>query len=178
LKISTILSRVILCCAALTASVASAVPLTWTLQGVAFTDGATASGSFVIDSDTGDMLSWDITTTAGPNLTGFIYDTTSSELFQRDVWGSPNAYLLTRISPFANPYLNITFDSALTAPGTVNFSYDIGLSGSWECNNCTFIRYITAGSVTTGPTDVPEPAPVALLGIALAALALRRRAKK
>jgi len=173
-----ILSRIILCCAALSASVATAVPLTWTLQGVAFADGATASGSFVIDSDSGDMLWWDITTTAGPNLSGFTYDTTSSGMFGRDIWGPSNAYLLTRNVPFANPYLNLTFASALTSAGTVNFSYDIGLGGSWECNNCTFIRYITAGSVTTDTNDVPEPGPVALFGIALAALALRRRLKK
>lgn len=162
----------------MTASVASAVPLTWTLQGVIFDDGATASGSFVIDSTNGDMLNWNVTTTAGTNLPGFTYDNVSSSMFGRDVWGTPNAYLLTRNTPFANPYLNMTFASALTTAGTVNFTYDTDLGGSWECNNCTFIRYVTAGSVTTVDTDIPEPAPLALFGAALAGLALRRRMLK
>lgn len=177
LKISTILSRIVFCCVALTASVATAVPLTWTLQGVTFDDGGTASGSFIIDSANGDLLSWNITTTAGSSLPGFTFDTTNSSLFGQDVFGVPNAYTITRDTPFAEPYWHMTFDSALTAMGTVNFSYANDLSGSWECNNCTPIRYMTAGSVTTGTNDVPEPAPLALFSIALAGLALRRLKK-
>ena len=172
MKISAILSRVILSIAVLTASSASAIPLTWTLQGVTFDDGATASGSFVIESASGDMLSWDITTSPGL-LAGFHYDLSSSSLFARDFFGFPNSYTIVRDNPFAEPYLNMTFVNALTAPGTVNFSTAPDNSGSWECINCDLIRYVTAGAVTTNP--VPEPAPVALFGIALAALVARRK---
>lgn len=172
LNTSTILSRAILSIAVLTASAAGATPLTWTLQGVTYEDGATASGAFVIESTTGDILSWDITTTPGL-LEGFHYDLSSSSLFARDFFGAPNSYTIVRDTPFAEPYINLTFASALTAPGTVNFVTSQNLNGSWECINCDLIRYVTAGGVTTNP--VPEPAPVALLGIALAALLARRK---
>jgi len=169
LKISAILARVILSTAVLTASIAGATPLTWTLQGVTYEDGATASGSFIIESTTGDILSWDITTTPGL-LDGFHYDLANSSLFARDFFGFPNSYIIARDAPFAEPYINMTFVSALTAPGTVDFTTSQDFAGSWECINCDLIRYVTAGSVTTNPVSVPEPAPVALFGIALIAL--------
>lgn len=167
MKISAILARIILGTAVLTASVAGATPLTWTLQGVTYEDGATASGSFIIESTSGDILSWDITTTPGL-LDGFHYDVGNSSLFARDFFGFPNSYIIARDNPFAEPYINMTFASALTAPGTVDFTTSQDFAGSWECINCDLIRYVTAGSVTTNP--VPEPAPAALFGIALAAL--------
>src|SRR6478672_6428055 len=113
MKASTLLARLFLCCAALCTSLASAVPLTWTLQGVNFQDGASASGSFMIESTTGDLLSWNITTTPGM-LAGFNFNAGNSTVYGRDIWGAPNAYTITRTSPFANPYLQMTFASALT----------------------------------------------------------------
>ena len=41
---------------------AFANPITWTLSGVTFADGSTASGSFVFDADTNTYSSIDITT--------------------------------------------------------------------------------------------------------------------
>jgi len=168
LKISAILSRIILSVAVFTASVASASPLTWTLNGVTFDDGSTATGTFVAETTTGDLLSWNITTTPGV-LSGFVYDTTTSSLYARDLFAA-NSYLFTNDLPFADPYLNIAFARALSSAGTVNFTLD----ASYECDNCNTVRFITSGSVTA----VPEPAPVALFGIALGALFLRRKARK
>lgn len=167
MKISAILSI-----ALLTSPLAVATPLTWTLQGVAFEDGATASGSLVVESTSGDLLSWDITTTPGL-LAGFHYDPSTSSLFARDFFGNPNTYTIVNNAPFAVPYINLAFDTALTSAGTASLITSQNLSGSWECYNCDLIRYVTAGSATTNP--VPEPAPAALFGVALAALLARRK---
>ena len=48
-------------------SVASADGITWTLSGVTFDDGGTASGSFVYDAVTNTVSSINIVTTAGPH---------------------------------------------------------------------------------------------------------------
>ena len=121
------------------------------------------------------MLAWDIVTTDGSVRTGFAYDPSNSNLVS-DRFG-PNSYSIVRKNPFAQPYVNFGFDSALTAAGTVNFRYSFNENGSWECGNCDAIRYITAGSVTSAANAVPEPSSVALFGIALAGFALRRRSK-
>lgn len=178
MKFATMLSRLLIIAAAMSASVANASPLTWTLQGAIFTDGASASGTLVTDSITGDLLGFNVTTSAG-DLPGFVFDSTSSTLYGRNVWGSnPNSYVVTRNSPFATPYFNFSFVSALTAPGTVAFAVEVGgLGGSWECNNCNNRRDLVSGSVTTA-AEVPEPAPLALMGLAFGAALLARRRQK
>ena len=60
---------------ALAISVALSAPvqasiIDWTLEGVTFDDGGTASGTFSTNSSTGDIVSYDITTTAGSNSSG------------------------------------------------------------------------------------------------------------
>lgn len=52
---------------------ASAVPLLWTLNGVNFNDGGTASGTFVYDADTTTYSAINITTTTGGVRTGATY---------------------------------------------------------------------------------------------------------
>jgi hypothetical protein len=51
----------------------SAAPVTWTLQGVTFNDGGTASGSFVYDAQTNTYSAINITTTTGTTRTGASY---------------------------------------------------------------------------------------------------------
>jgi hypothetical protein len=50
-----------------------AVPVTWTLHDVVFSDGAVATGTFVYDADTNTYSSVNITTTTGLVRTGATY---------------------------------------------------------------------------------------------------------
>jgi hypothetical protein len=52
---------------------ASAGPILWTLEGVTFAGGGTASGSFDFDADTGLYSNVDIVTTTGGGVTGATY---------------------------------------------------------------------------------------------------------
>lgn len=57
-------------------AVANAVPVSWTLDGVVFADGSTASGSFTFDADTSTYSSVNIVTTPGTVITsGNTFDT-------------------------------------------------------------------------------------------------------
>src|SRR5689334_13211018 len=55
------------------ASRAQAMPILWSLSDVTFSDGGTASGSFVFDVDTGIITDLDVTTTGGSVLPGHHY---------------------------------------------------------------------------------------------------------
>ncbi len=54
-------------------SVASADGITWSLSGVTFDDGGTASGSFVYDAVTNTVSAVNIVTTAGTTFGGTTY---------------------------------------------------------------------------------------------------------
>ncbi|HEY0065230.1 MAG TPA: PEP-CTERM sorting domain-containing protein [Telluria sp.] len=175
MKFSAIVTRVFLSLALLTASVAHATPLIWNFQGVTFDDDATASGYLEVESTTGDLLSWNVTTSAGI-LPGFTYDAGSSSLYGQGIFATDN-YVLAGAGVNADRYISLSFVSALTAPGTVGLIInDQDLTGSFECNDCFLGRFVSAGSVST--SQVPEPAPLALFGIALIALAARRKLQK
>jgi hypothetical protein len=167
----------VLCASALFAVGANATPITWTIQNATFSDGASAVGTFVIESANGILQDWNITTTAGAALTGFHYTKASSYLLAMNVF-NPNSFVLNRTNPFAQPYMNLQFVSSLTAPGTVDIVANDGTAsnGSWECNNCTPRRNFVSGFVTTA--EVPEPATFGLLAIGAAALVNRRRKTK
>lgn len=65
----TILNAALLAAALLaTPLVAQAMPVTWTLSGVTFAGGGTASGSFDFDADLDRYSNVAITTTAGGNF--------------------------------------------------------------------------------------------------------------
>ena len=128
-----------------------------------------------MESTTGDLLSWNLTSAPGV-LAGFTYDGTTSTLFARDLY-APNGYLISSNDVNTSPLLSLNFASALTAPGTVNLVIsDVDLTGGFECDNCFTTRFISAGAVST--SQVPEPAPLALFGVALIALAARRKLQK
>jgi hypothetical protein len=169
-NMNKILARAVLVGATLLASsqAVHAIPVTYQLQDVTFTDGATASGSFIYDADTRSRGAFQVTTTDGV-LPGFTYDGISSGMYLGGGSG-PNNFIL-----FANTgrrYLNFSFLQPLgSAPGT----YAINAASSYECNNCGTFRMMS-GSVTVAGAEVPEPATALLmLPAALGLFAARRR---
>ena len=59
---------------AVTAGPATASILNWELENVVFDDGGQMSGTFSVNTTTGEVTAFDIVTTTGSILTGFDYD--------------------------------------------------------------------------------------------------------
>jgi len=159
---------------ALSAATSFAVPVTWTLSGVAFADGGTASGSFVYDADTGLYSSFNITTTTGSARTGATYH------FGTNIYAPGYSLMVTVGSGdlTGTPALYLVFSSILTnAGGTVPLVLGMDpdtTSSEDSCINATCDnaappeRLVTAGSVTTNPvsaTPVPPTWILALIGL-------------
>ncbi|HEY0163560.1 MAG TPA: hypothetical protein VGB69_12845 [Edaphobacter sp.] len=152
---------------------ASATPVTWTLQDVTFTDGASASGSFTIDLNKGQILNWDVVTTAGSSLAGFDYTPSTAYAYE----SSSTEIFFKSINPVTGPYgisssyLFLYFQTPLTnAGGVIDLT-----TQSYQCDNCAPYRYVSGGYVTSELplSAVPEPpsgflvlSSVALIGVA------------
>lgn len=144
-----------------TASASAAEPVirSWTLSGVTFEDGGTASGTFDLSSE-GQMTNVDISTAGGtvlppfrygPGFTGLPSD--SGDLY---IIGASNDGGVFRFLALTSRGLN-TADTG-----------DVVLldSRSFECNNCLAFRRVTGGALVAGDVVTPPPventAPVAV----------------
>jgi hypothetical protein len=160
---------------------AFAFPRTWTLSGVTFGDGGSATGSLTYDADTNTYSGINVTSTAGSViLTGATFNFFSNG-FAPGAGGvlvnASNAPDLTGTRAFA-----IIFNPPLT---DVLTSTSVIGSQEASCNNATCTgptppsRFVTAGSAAAAVSVVPTlSAPMlALLGLALlgAGLFLLRR---
>ncbi len=120
---------------------------------------------FSIDSSTGQLVSYDITTTLGSTLGGTEYDPTSAPFV---AYGT-NSF---RLISFVALYINLTFLNPLTSGGIdpiVIGTYQTSDSAkSWECDNCFPIRLVATGEAASSP--VPEPSTWATMLIGFAAL--------
>ena len=167
---------------------ASAVTLTWTLQDVTFSDGGTATGSFVYDSEANVVLEWAVTVSpwtfqvpdvfAGPdefNAPEFTYAPDNGGYAVvgqpgpgrvRIEWIEPSQVYPGNSTPgtVLERQLRMAFAGMLDTPGTVALDLDDAFAA--ECWNCQPFRSYVSGSVVA----VPEPATWLSLGVGLAAL--------
>jgi hypothetical protein len=158
-------------------SVASADGITWSLSGVTFADGGTASGSFVYDAVTNTVSSINIVTTAGtPPFGGNTYtalDPGFDPPFPYDIPVVPNAS--------GDLTGTIVLDLELPMPGLTNLGGTVSLmtdvAGEDVCSNSdcsqvadTPFRAITAGELVSPVVTTPEPPAFVLVGIGLACL--------
>jgi hypothetical protein len=130
----------------LCAGTANAVPVTWTLSGVTFTDGGTATGSFVYDADTDDLSTWSVSVAGGDTQTfpPITYDSTDSSATY--LTNAPTTFgaLFSLNSSFRGIRLPAT--SVLSnAGGTL--PVNIGSAAAAECYNCNPFRNFTAGNL-------------------------------
>jgi hypothetical protein len=156
------------------ASIMSALPLTWTLNAT-FADGGTAVGLFTFNSDTDTFSNWNVSATGGDTSVFFPFDFTpadSSLFFNGD---DPSGLTISFASDalFPDPIagqpeslvLAATLASMLSdAGGTISITPGV-ISGSFsaECFDCDPYRLITTGNVTT----TPEPNSFALMAVGI-----------
>ena len=161
--ITALLLFVLLC----VPSIASADGITWTLGGVTFEDGGTASGSFVYDALTNTFSNIDITTTSGSAFAGTTYNALSGE------FGSNSTGMLLGASgDLTNTdLLFLLFGSALTDSGGTAVLIGVG-EGTCDNTNCslsTLDRSLTGGELV-GTVTTPEPSTLSFLTLALVTL--------
>lgn len=167
-------------CAALVSAAFSVLPasastINWTLSGVAFDDSGTASGWFTTDSTSGDVVTYDVTTTPGTTLGGAVYDSSVANNYSSNGVYSSHSFILTNFN--TNTYVNFEWVSALTNPGTVQLIAWDGNNGSYECNECGTVRGIISGEAISG-AETPLPAALPLFAGGAVVIGLFARRKK
>ena len=161
--------------------------IVWTLEGVVFDDGGTATGTFATDSTTGAVTSFNIVTTAGTALGGAAYNS-SSYLAFNNYFPYPNTFAIAADNILALPFINFGFSNPLTSAGTNTLLVDINLpveQVAFECgnNDCgaddAVVRFATEGSAIGVVEAIPEPSTWAMLIIGFAGIGfLSYRRKK
>src|SRR5215469_4697722 len=167
-----------------------AVPMLFTLTGVTFNDGATATGSFAFNPTTGNFGSFLITTTTSGSNTGSTYSSLAGT--STFYLASPDAFIFDNFSVDSH-YLVFAFSGHITGPGV--YSLDIGVPngpdsflGSGEFVDASLdYRLVTGGSLTVTLQGVPETGgtlfslvigTIALFGFRSIGAASRRRVKR
>lgn len=136
-----------------------AVPMLFTLTGVTFNDGATATGSFAFNPTTGNFGAFLITTTTSVSNTGSTYSSLAGT--STFYLASPDAFIFDNFS-IDSHYLVFSFSGHITGPGA--YALDLGVPngpdsflGSGEFVDALFdYRLVTGGFLTVTLPGVPE----------------------
>ncbi|MBW4553261.1 MAG: hypothetical protein KME35_19430 [Aphanocapsa sp. GSE-SYN-MK-11-07L] len=141
---------------------ANAFPLTWTLNNVKFTDGATATGNFDFDADSSDYTNINIIINGG-TVPNFPYPLTFTDADL--VVGVP--FLLSLCNPDCDGVIFVFDDLLTNAGGSVGI--DSSSSAYGNPGQPDPVLVLSGGSVTA------VPVPAAWTGaIAFAALTTRK----
>ena len=162
-------------------SIAAATGITWTLSGVTFDDGGTATGFFVFDATTATVLSADIVTSGG-TLPGSTY--TGMNLGSTDISDPLSEIVFVPIPSLTGltgtPVLDLILATDLTNAGGSVALVGNGLGGGeLTCldDACTEpnvapgapLRLIMGGEVDSPVVSTPEPSALLLLCVGLVA---------
>jgi len=146
--------------------------VSWTLNNMVFSDGATASGSFVYDAATNTLSSISITTTAGSAFGGATYTAVDPSFtpLPNDI-----GFVVTLMPDFTGTgALELEFFTSNTFATPTNLTNAGGTIftalNEFQCLNasCTSVNDLrgTVGSGTvTGVVITPEPSSLLLLAI-------------
>jgi hypothetical protein len=166
----------------LLSGVAQAITIEWTLNDVVFTDGGTASGSFLYDTDTSTYSNVSIVTTAGSIRSGETYENPAwawgniglavTPVALPDYTGAPGLLLIFTGGPLTDPSATYNLLSGYQAESVcAAAACDAGLSASGARS-----IPVGLGGTLTG-TVIPIPAALWLFGSGLGLLGwFRRRA--
>jgi len=164
---------------------AHAVPLTWTLNDAVFSDGGTATGSFVWDADTETFGAYEFTVSGGDTATfsPLTYNTANAAFGPIHAEFDAGSYRV-RLFRFVTEVdqvernLYVSVDAPLTnAGGLVGLDF-VSPYSAGECFTCAPYRPFVAGNLSAeGVSGVPEPAAWGLMVLGFGGLgaALRRR---
>jgi hypothetical protein len=163
------------------ATLASATPMTWQLSGVTFDDGSVASGTLSYDPAVDTLLSYSIAVQDGA-LSAFTYTAANSANSCTRIATGNDPATGCNTNDAANELflgasdgsraLSFYLSSALTGAGGAVSLVTSGNFQSYEIDSDYDYRVVTAGSLNSvaAAAGVPEPASLALMGVALAGM--------